>query len=48
MPEPEIVTRQGQPVTVIGTLDEKDALKLGTEEESRAFTEKGGEIYAKA
>lgn len=51
MPEPEIVTRQGKPVSVIvRRLDiaGEEALKRGMEEKSREFTEKGSELYAKA
>ena len=48
MPEPEIVTRQGKPVSAIIALAEEEALKKGMEEKSREFTEKGSELYAKA
>ena len=48
MPEPETVTRQGNPVSVIIVLAEEEALKKGMEEKSREFVEKGAEVYAKA
>lgn len=48
MPEPEIVTRRGKPVSVIIALAEEEALKKGMEEKLREFAEKGSEIYAKA
>jgi len=47
MPEPEIVTRQGKPVSVIIALAEEEALKKGMEENSKEFVEKGAEVYAK-
>ena len=47
MPELQIVTRQGQPVSVMRRTEE-EALKKGMEEKSRDFTEKGSELYAKA
>ena len=51
MPGPEIVTRQGKPVSVThAELDiaEEDALKDGTEEKSKECVERGAEDYAKA
>lgn len=49
--EPEIVTRQGQSRLRHDTeldISEEEALKKAMEEESREFTEKGSELYAKA
>jgi hypothetical protein len=46
--KPEIVTRQGKPLSAIIALAEEEALKKGMEEKSREFTEKGSELYAKA
>ena len=48
MPEPEIVTRQGKPASVIIALVEETVLKKGMEEKSREFVEKGCDLYAKA
>ena len=40
MPEPEIVTRQGKPISVIIAPAEEEALKNGVEEKSKEFVEK--------
>ncbi len=48
MPKPEIVTHQGNPVSVNIERAGGVALKRGMEKKSREFVEKGAEVYAKA
>ena len=48
MPEPETVTRQGKPISVIIDLAEDEALTNGMEAKSKEFVEMGTEVYAKA